>query len=135
MRNRKFGSLGKGLRGREQVTLGQLLLPLFGRFRRHQHTRHFSPWFRLLRVPPTSNLLWPHESLEIRREGRAPRQPARCHAQEGGMERMPRKEEAFLERIGPPGLDELQIASLVRAIDLVPDYRMSGVGEVHPDLV
>ena len=51
------------------------------------------------------------------------------------MERVPWEEKMPGERIGPTGLDELQIEFLVRPVDFVTHNRMAEMREMNTDLM
>ncbi len=51
------------------------------------------------------------------------------------MQGVAREEKAFREGGGPAGADEFQVAVRRRPVDFIADDRVSGVGEVDPDLV
>ena len=51
------------------------------------------------------------------------------------MKSLARKEELRFEREGPTGFDKLQVTIFIRTVDFVTDNRMSGICEVHTDLM
>ena len=51
------------------------------------------------------------------------------------MKRVPRENEPLSELGGPAGIDEFEVTVLIRSVNLVTEYAMAALRQMHPDLV